>query len=109
MSSLIEVNDQSFEAEVLQSNKPVLVDISATWCGPCKRQIPILEKFAEENIDRVKVCKIDVDDCPEIVSRFGIRGVPSILLFHQGKKVEMKSGLTTAAALDNLLLEKLGI
>lgn len=109
MSSLVEVNDQNFEKEVLQSDRPVLVDFSATWCGPCQRQIPLMEKFASENPSRVKVCKIDVDDSPETTSRFGIRGVPAILLFNQGKKVDMKVGLTTTAVLNNFLLEKLGV
>lgn len=109
MSSLIEVNDQNFEAEVLQSNRPVLVDFSATWCGPCQRQLPVMEKFASDNFERVKVCKIDVDDSPETTAKFGIRGVPAILLFNQGKKIDMKVGLTTSAALNNFLLEKVGV
>lgn len=109
MSNLIEVNDQNFEKEVLQSDRPVLVDFSATWCGPCQRQLPLMEKFAAENPERVKVCKIDVDDSPETTSKFGIRGVPAILLFNQGMKVDMKVGLTTTAVLNNLLLEKVGI
>jgi len=109
MSSLIEVNDQNFEKEVLQSKCPVLVDFSAVWCGPCQRQLPIMEKFASENTDRVKVCKIDVDDSPAITSKFGIRGVPAILLFNEGKKIDMKVGLTTTTALNNLLLEKIGV
>lgn len=109
MSNLIEVNDQNFEKEVLQSDRPVLVDFSATWCGPCQRQLPLMEKFASENPERVKVCKIDVDDSPETTSKFGIKGVPAILLFNQGMKVDMKVGLTTTAVLNNLLLEKVGI
>jgi thioredoxin 1 len=109
MSSLIEVNDQNFEQEVLQSERPVLVDFSASWCGPCMRQLPIMEKFAFENPDRVKVCKIDVDDSPVTTSKFGIRGVPAILLFNDGKKIDMKVGLTTVESLNNLLLEKVCI
>jgi thioredoxin 1 len=109
MSSLIEVNDQNFEEEVLQSKRPVLVDFSATWCGPCQRQLPIMEKFATENPERVKVVKMDVDDSPKTTSKFGIRGVPAILLFNQGEKVDMKVGMTTSAVLNNLLLEKVGV
>lgn len=109
MSKLIEVNDNNFESEVIQSDRPVLVDFSATWCGPCQRQLPLMEKFAADNPERVKVCKIDVDDSPEVTAKFGIRGVPSILLFNQGKKVDTRVGLTTTAMLNNLLLEKVGV
>ena len=109
MSSLIEVNDQNFEKEVLQSECPVFVDFSASWCGPCQRQLPIMEKFAVENPDRVKVCKMDVDDSPKTTSKFGIRGVPAILLFNHGEKVDMKVGITAPAILNNLLLEKVGV
>lgn len=109
MSRLIEVNDQNFESEVLQSDLPVLVDFSATWCGPCQRQLPVMEKFASDNPNRVKVCKIDVDDSPQTTSKYGIRGVPAILLFNQGKRIDMKVGLTTTATLDNLLIQKAGV
>jgi len=108
MSSVKEINDDTFNDEVINYSGAVLVEFSADWCGPCQRQLPILEKFAEENPDRVKVCKVDVDECPQTVAKFAIRGVPSILLFHQGEKLGMKVGLTTTAALDNLLLEKVG-
>lgn len=109
MSDVLYVDDSNFETEVLQSNQPVLVDFSAVWCGPCQRQLPILEKFASENKSRVKVVKMDVDEAPETVAKFSVKGVPSLLLFNNGKKVDMKVGLTTSAALDNFLLEKIGV
>ena len=109
MSDVVEVNDDNFETEVLQSKKPVLVDFSAVWCGPCQRQLPIMEKFASDNRDRVKVCKIDVDDAPNVTAKLGIRSVPSIVLFNDGAKVDSKVGLTSVAALDNFLLEKAGV
>lgn len=109
MSDVLYVDDSNFETEVLQSNQPVLVDFSAVWCGPCQRQLPILEKFASENLSRVKVCKMDVDEAPETVAKFSVKGVPSLLLFNNGKKVDMKVGLTTSAALDHFLLEKIGV
>jgi len=108
MSKLLVVDDTNFESEVLQSKLPVLVDFSASWCGPCQRQLPIMEKFASENPNRVKVVKVDVDDSPGVASKFGIRSVPSLLLFNEGKKVDMKVGLTTLSGLDNFLLEKIG-
>jgi thioredoxin 1 len=109
MSDVVTVDDNNFETEVLQSDRPVLVDFSAVWCGPCQRQLPIIEKFASENKQRVKVCKVDVDDAPTIAAQLGIKSVPSILLFNSGKKIDSKVGLTSLAALDNFLLEKVGV
>lgn len=108
MSDVVVVDDTNFEVEVLKSDRPVLIDFSATWCGPCQRQLPIIEKFASDNVGRVKVCKVDVDDAPNISSKLNIRAVPTIMLFNQGEKVEMRAGLTSAAILNNLLLEKVG-
>jgi thioredoxin 1 len=108
MSDVIEVDDNNFEVEVLGSKLPVLVDFSATWCGPCQRQLPIMEQFATANTGRVKVCKVDVDEAPAIAEKLKIRGVPSIILFNHGERLDMKVGLTTAAVLNNLLLEKVG-
>jgi thioredoxin 1 len=109
MSDVVIVNDENFESEVLQSRLPVLVDFSAVWCGPCQRQLPIMEKFASDNKKRVKVCKIDVDDAPKVAAQLGIKSVPSIVLFHWGKRVDSKVGLTSLSALDNFLLEKVGV
>lgn len=109
MSDIIAVDDNNFEYEVLTSKLPVLVDFGAPWCGPCQRQLPILEKFATENITRVKICKVDIDEAPSLTARFGIRSVPSILLFNAGQKLDLKVGLVSSPALDNFLLEKLGI
>lgn len=109
MSDVVYVDDSNFETEVLQSSQPVLVDFSAVWCGPCQRQLPILEKFASENKARVKVVKMDVDEAPETAAKFSVKGVPFLLLFNNGKKVDSKVGLTTFAALDHFLLEKIGV
>lgn len=106
MSDVVYVDDNNFESEVLKSEVPVLVDFTATWCGPCQKQIPIMEKFASENIGQVKVCKVDVDESPSIATKFGIRGIPSILLFSHGEKIDMKVGLTNLASLNNLVLNK---
>jgi thioredoxin 1 len=108
MSDVITVDDNNFEVEVLESKLPVLVDFSADWCGPCKRQLPVMESFATANLGKVKVCKVDVDEAPGIAEKLKIRGVPSIILFNHGERLDMKVGLTTASALNNLLLEKIG-
>lgn len=107
MSEVKIVTDSNFETEVLNDSGVVLVDFSATWCGPCQRQHPILEKFATDNRDKVKVVTIDIDDAPIAVAKFGIRGLPSILVFENGKQTGMKVGLTTNAELNNLLLEQI--
>ena len=108
MSDLPYVDDSNFETEVLKSSVPVLVDFSATWCGPCQRQLPILQKFADANANTIKVVKVDIDEAPEITSKLGIRGVPSMVLFNQGQKVDMKVGLTSLADLNNFVTTKVG-
>jgi thioredoxin 1 len=95
MSELQYVDDSNFEAEVLNSDVPVLVTFSAAWCGPCQRQTPILQQFADVNLDKIKVVKIDVDDAPETTSKLNIKGVPSLVLFNKGQKLDIKSGLTS--------------
>lgn len=108
MSNVIEVDDNNFEVEVLKAKLPVLVDFSATWCGPCVRQLPVMEQFAAANLGKVKVCKVDVDEAPAIAEKLKIRGVPSIILFNHGERLDMKVGLTTVSALNSFLLEKVG-
>jgi thioredoxin len=83
---ITEVNDDNFEVEVLQSEKPVLVQFSATWCGPCKAMKPIVEKFAEENVN-IKVFIIDIDNSPKTSSQYYIRSIPCLVLFKNGMKL----------------------
>lgn len=108
MSNIVHVDDNNFEAEVLQSEGPVLVDFGATWCGPCQRQLPIVEKFATDN-ENVKVCKVDIDDAPIMASKLGIRGVPTLMLFNEGKSIGYKVGLTSLAEISNFVITKTGI
>lgn len=103
MTEIVHVDDSNFESEVLASELPVLVDFSATWCGPCQRQLPILEKFAAENQSKVKVVKVDIDDAPVATAKLGIRGVPSLILFKGGKPIGTKVGLTSLAEMNTLL------
>jgi len=103
MSNIVVVDDDNFESEVLQSNKPVLVDFGAVWCGPCQRQLPILTAFASSNPD-VKVCKLDVDDAPKTASKFAVRSVPTLIVFHHGNKAGTKIGLVSAKDLEHFVL-----
>ncbi len=107
MSEVKHVDDSNFESEVLNSKVPVLVDFSATWCGPCQRQLPLLEKFANENLEKVKVVKIDIDDAPVITAKLGVRGVPTLMLFNEGNQLGSKVGLTSVAEMSNFVLTKI--
>lgn len=107
MSEVKIVDDSNFDTEVLNASGPVLVDFSATWCGPCQRQSPILEKFASENFGKIKVVKVDIDDAPVATAKLGIRSVPSLVVFENGKQTTFKVGLTTLAELNTLLFTKL--
>ena len=81
--SVTVITEDNFEAEVLQADKPVLVDFWATWCGPCQRLSPLVEQVAQEN-DHIKVCKIDTDECPDIARKYGIMSIPTLMVFKEG-------------------------
>jgi thioredoxin 1 len=86
------VSDQTFEQEVLKSDTPVLVDFWATWCGPCRMVAPILEEIANEQPDKVKVVKLDVDANPVTAGRFGVRSIPTMILFKNGRETQRLVG-----------------
>ena len=102
MENIKAVDDKNFETEVLNSELPVLVDFSAEWCGPCTRQLPIIEKFAQENKDKIKVVSVDIEEASTIASKFGIKSIPSLLYFVDGKNVGMRVGLTSLSELNKL-------
>ncbi len=87
-----EVSDSAFEEEVLKSSTPVLVDFWAEWCGPCKQIAPALEQIASEMGDRLSVVKLNIDEHPSTPSRFGVRGIPTLMVFKDGQVAATKIG-----------------
>ena len=97
------ISDASFEADVLQSDKPVLVDYWAEWCGPCKMIAPILDEVAKEYAGRLKVAKLNIDENPGTPPKYGIRGIPTLMLFKGGQLAATKVGALSKAQLTAFL------
>ena len=100
--SVITLTKDNFEAEVLLSNQPVLVDFWASWCGPCRMLSPVVDEVAEERTD-VKVGKVNVDEQPELAGEFGVMSIPTLLVFEQGKLVRQAVGARPKAGVLDLL------
>ena len=88
----VTVTDESFETDVLKSASPVLVDFWAEWCGPCKQIAPALDQISEELSGRVTIAKVDIEDSPSTPGRYGVRGIPTMMLFKDGQMTSMKVG-----------------
>lgn len=103
--SIKTLSDASFQADVLDSEQPVLVDYWAAWCGPCKMIAPILEEAATDYAGRVTIAKLNVDDNPDTPAKFGVRGIPTLMLFKDGKAVATKVGALSKPQLAAFLEE----
>jgi thioredoxin 1 len=102
-SGLLHVNDRNFASEVLNADIPVLVDFWATWCGPCRSISPIVEELAKEFSGRVKVTKLNVDENPATPSQYGVRGIPTLILFKSGKILDQIVGAVPKARLKTMI------
>ena len=97
----VSVTDDSFETDVLKADRPVVVDFWAEWCGPCKQIGPALEEIASEMGEKVTIAKVNIDDNPNAPSQYGVRGIPTLLLFKDGEVVDTKVGAAPKRALED--------
>ena len=104
---IVHISDESFEDEVLQSERPVLIDYWAEWCGPCKIIGPVLDEIATEYSDRLKVVKLNIDDNPQTPPKYGIRGIPTLMVFKNGQVEATKVGAVSKAQLTAFLDDSL--
>jgi thioredoxin 1 len=95
-----EITDSNFK-EIIESGKPVVIDFWATWCGPCRMVSPIIDELAEEYGDKVAVCKCDVDDNSDVTSEFGIRNIPTVIFFKDGKQVDKQVGAVSKSVFED--------
>jgi len=103
MAEIVDVTDQSFEAEVLNSDTPAIVDFWAEWCAPCRAIAPIVKDLAETYGDKVKIVKVNIDENPSTPAKYEIRAIPTVLAFRDGQVVEMLQGARPKAAFEEMI------
>ena len=107
MSNVIETDDENFESVVLKSDIPILVDFWAPWCGPCKMLAPTLEEIQNENVGKLSIVKINIDENQQMAAKFGIRSIPTMLIFNKGELKNQIVGSVPKKDIENLLLQEL--
>ena len=103
MAEIVEVTDQDFEAEVLQSETPAIIDFWAEWCAPCRAIAPIVKDLAESYGDKVKIVKMNIDENPSTPAKYQVRAIPTVLAFRNGEVVEMLQGARPKAAFEEMV------
>jgi thioredoxin 1 len=103
MSTAVQVTDASFKQDVLESEVPVLVDFWAPWCGPCRMVAPVVDEIAQQYEGQVKVVKLNTDENPNVASQYGIRSIPTLMIFKDGQRVDMVVGAVPKTTLANTL------
>lgn len=107
-NTVVNITDDQFESEVLKSSMPVLVDFWAEWCGPCKMIAPVLDDLAKEYENKVKIAKLNIDENASTAPNYGVRGIPTLLLFKEGEVVGTKVGVASRSDLAKFIDENIG-